>query len=105
MVVAAEVATAAAVGVDMVAVTAAAVGAEVRVLAAPQSLSEISHGPLPIPTSPVHRLILMRLKARKAFIMETSQKQEFLVTTTQWDPAQVVSKKSFFGIKIIFRTK
>ena len=47
MVVAAEVATAAAVGVDMVAVTAEAVGAEVRVLAAPQSLSEISHGPLP----------------------------------------------------------
>ena len=47
MVVAAAVATEAAVGVDTVAVTAEAVGAEVRVPAAPRSLSEISHGPLP----------------------------------------------------------
>ena len=39
-------------------------------------LSEISHGPLPKPISPVHRVILMRLKARRIF-METSQKQEF----------------------------
>ena len=40
-------------------------------------LSGMSHDPLPKPLSPVHRLSLMRLKARKANLMETSQKQEY----------------------------